>query len=174
MVLYVDTTYGFSFRLPNWFSVGKSAEYRDVLDVRESGEFSFKILILNLTELLELHADRTREIPKDSTDCFLYAAKEEAFRSLVVNYHGIVVYGRIDSLKEYKSLVGQRVLAIYRTAVSEDGSPVDFEQLGPLYIVDISQTTKGRLLAFDYSWFDFKQSTYRELATAIALSVELR
>jgi hypothetical protein len=175
MTVYVDTSNGFSFCIPNWFSVKKSTEYYDALDVMESGEFSFRIFINNLAEFNHRHEARFNKSFEDSVDVFLDVAKEATYWSHFVGYHGeIERYGQLDSLREFRSKGGQRVYAIYRTLISPNNKPIDHDSIGPLFIVDLPNKNERKFVEFDYSWFDVKRESYKELAFSIALSVQQR
>jgi hypothetical protein len=171
MSVYSDTTYGFSFYIPKWFSVRKNVNHRDIMVVMESNEVSFRFETIDISVHNDVYEQYVRPAAQDSNDLFLQTVKEATFFSGAVNYQGLVQYARLDSLKKFKSTTGLRVFATYRTVVSIDGIPVDNEHLGPLYFIDISELSKGKLLKLDFSWYDITNVTYRELALSIALSV---
>jgi hypothetical protein len=171
MSAYVDTSSACSFFLPRWFTVKPSSEYRDVLEVWESNEFSFKFSSTDWSQENYEYERYVGTLTKDSSDAFLRTVKQETFFSGAVNYHGLAQYARLDSLKEYKSVAGLRVVATYRTKVSLDGIPIDNEKLGPLYFVDTSQLGGKKILMFDFSWFDTANEVYNKLALLIVLSV---
>ncbi len=171
MSAYVDTSSACSFLLPNWFTVKPSHEYHDILEVWESGEYSFNFSLIEWWEQNYEYERYVGTLPQDSSDAFLKDVKLDTFFSGAVNYHGLVQYARLDSLKEFKTPAGLRVVATYRTVVSLDGTPIDNEKLGPLYFVDTSKLGRKQILKFDFSWFDMANAVYRDLASAIALSV---
>jgi hypothetical protein len=163
-ITYIDTTYGYSVRIPNWFTVTQSKEYTEAIDVLESGSFSFRIFRSNMVVGNEVLQSAMGATYDDSSDVFLEAVKEKAFSSVCLNYHGTEVIGRIDSLKEYRSSRGLRIIGAYRTKY--------YQPIGPLYIVDISGIAKGKFAVFDFSWFNPADSVYSRLALSIALSAQ--
>jgi hypothetical protein len=152
--------------------VERNLQHRDVLNVLESGKFSFKIVTISVSEHNYEYERYIGKSHTDSNDVFLQIAKEATFYNGALNYHGLVEYARIDSLKEFRSPNGLRVIVTYRTVVDLAGSPIDNEELGPLYFIDTSAFAKGNILEFDYSWFNMKDATYRDLALTVALSVQ--
>jgi hypothetical protein len=172
---YIDTIEGFSFQLPIWFNVDRSTYYRDALEVKESGEFSFRIYIRNFREFSELQKNRNGSQIEYPNDIFREVVKEAVRWSLhSVGTNG-ESFGRIDSVVEYRTTSGLRILAVYRTQVNQlvDGT-IDTTLVGPLYCVDISEKKKGTFIEIDYFGFDMRFVNYKELAKSIALSIELK
>jgi hypothetical protein len=169
---FADSPFGFSFLLPSWFSVSKSTYEVDAYEVKESGEFSFRVSFQPLSIWLY---DSVGHALKNHNDSLLTAAKCIAYSSLRSRGDAGESFGRIDSMLECTSKAGFRVLVLYLTQVIElnDGSS-DSNLSGPLYLVDISKERNGRILEFDYSGFDMRMETYKQLAASIALSAELK
>ena len=169
---FADSTFGFSFLLPSWFSVSKSMYEVDAYEVKESGEFSFMVSFQPLSIWL---SDSVGHALKNHNDSLLTAAKCIAYSSLRSRGDAGVSFGRIDSMFECTSKAGFRVLVLYRTQVLElNAGTSDSNLSGPLYLVDISKERNGRILEFDYGGFDMRMETYKQLAASVALSAELK
>ena len=75
MSVHYDTTYGFSFYMPNWFSVRKNASYRNLMDVMESSEVSFRFEAIDMPARNILYEQYVKPTAQDSNDLFLQACQ---------------------------------------------------------------------------------------------------
>jgi hypothetical protein len=167
---YQDTLSGFSFILPKRYTVRESKLFAG-LDAYASDNDRFFMTEEDAEIGNEFYDQYVGRFHNDSADHFIRVVRERAFFTLSNNFHGIVAYGTIDSIREYKTTSGLRVvLAFARSVNVEDNSK---ESCEPIYFVDISNIKKDRILIFSFPDSDCDEESIEDILP-IVLSVRYK
>jgi hypothetical protein len=174
---YVDSAGGFSFQLPQWFTTETfhpGIPANTIIYARESGMPSFSVSMIHFPAVDYEYDQYLGSLESDTTHDFVHAVSVAVFHRFELRVHGLIEYGRIDSLTEFDNPSNYRIVAAYCTPYDAEGWRADNEIHPPVFYIDFPGQNGNPILELYFEDFYAHDPKYKGLALQIVRSIRLK